>query len=308
MAMSMKNPLILAWWLFLLTSLEVAALILDRFHHLEWGRIGLHLVKAGYLGFACVLFVRYLSFRSQKNFEMLVESYNRVAKKTFEAPKQRKGSWVNPFWNLVLVVLTSIDFSLVFQWNESVFKASVVLDFLIWMLLLRWLCRTYWLKSKGTRERLKEVLDDARSRMRDAIDPEPQVLEKRVSRFPFALLASLAVLVGVGVSFQRWTEVRDVFRVDDLKSCMDRCMRLAAVRFYHDGELQVGMEGERCVRERLGRVNMTLDLHQGELLLRAVESDSVDYFGNGKMGDEGLVLDAGGRFRKAWSTNFTEPE
>jgi hypothetical protein len=304
----MRNPLILAWWLFMLAGLEIAALILDRFHHLEWGRLGVHLVKTGYLGFACVLFIRYLSFRSQKSFETLVESYNRVANRTFTAEKQRKGAWVNPFLNLVLVVLASIDFTLVFAWNEAVFKASVLLDIAIWGLLIRWLTRTYWLKSKGTRERLKEGLDDARSRLREQLAPESPIMDKRVSKVPFNALACFAFLAAFGISLHRWREVRDVFRVDDLKSCMDRCMRMASVRFYQQGELNMEVAGEPCVRERRGKVDMTLDLHDGDLLLHAVESESLDYFGNGHPGDEGLVLDASGRFRRAWSSKIIEPQ
>jgi hypothetical protein len=303
----MRNPLILAWWLFLLTALEAAALILDRSHHLGWGQIGIHAIKAGYLAFASVIFIRYLSFRSQKSFETMVESYNRVAKKTFEAEKQRKGSWVNPFWNLVLVVLASVDFTLVFQWNESVFKASVLLDLGIWMLLMRWLTRTYWLKSKGTRERLKEVLDDTRSRMRDQIDPEPVVIDKRVAKAPFTALALIALIFALAVSFQRWRQVRAVFRVDDLKACMDHCMRLASVRFYQQGELKIQLEGEPCAQALGGKVDLSLDLHDGELLLRGGEQDTVDYFGNGHPGDEGLVLDVYGRFRRSWTSKISEP-
>lgn len=303
----MRNPMILAWWLFLLTALEVAALILDRSHHLGWGRIGIHVVKAGYLGFASIIFIRYLSFRSQKSFENLVESYNRVAKRTFEAEKQRKGSWVNPFWNLVLVILASVDFTLVFQWNESVFKASVLLDLCIWMLLMRWLTRTCWLKSKGTRERLKEVLDDTRSRMREQIAPEPVLADKRVDKAPFTTLAMIALVFALAVSFQRWRQVRAVFRVDDLKACMDHCMRLASVRFYQQGELKIQVEGEPCVQALGGGVDLTLDLQDGELLLRAAEKDTTDYFGNGERGDEGLVLDATGRFRRSKSSKIVEP-
>src|SRR5438445_13128090 len=137
--MRFRNPLILAWWLFMLACLQASTFILDRCHHLEWGRLGIHLIKTGYLGFAGVLFLRYLSFRSQRNFENLVESYNRVAKKAVEAGKIRKDTWLNPFLLLVLVVLASVDFTLVFQWNEPVFKASILLDFVIWMLVIRWL-------------------------------------------------------------------------------------------------------------------------------------------------------------------------
>ncbi|GEM_PF-2125265 len=304
----MPNLLVLAWWLFLLSALEVAGLILDRSHHFGYGRVGVHLIKAGYLGFASVIFIRYLSFRSQKSFEQLVESYNRVAKQTFEAEKQRKDSWVNPFYNLVLVVLASVDFTLVFQWNESVFKASVLLDLGIWMLLMRWLTRTYWLKSKGTRERLKEVLDDTRSRMRDQIAPEPVVVDKRISKIPFTSLSMLALVFALALSFERWSQVRSVFRVDDLKACMDRCMRLAVTRFYSQGELRIEAIGEPCVKEHQGMVDMSLDLRDGDLFLRAHENDTLDYFGNGTPGDEGLVLDATGRFRHTWAAKIAEPK
>lgn len=303
----MRNPLILAWWLFLLTALEITALILDRSHHLEWGQIGLHVIKAGYLGFACVIVIRFLSFRSQQNFEQLVESYNRVAKKTFEGEKQRKGGWVNPLWNLLLVVLATVNFTLVFQWNESVFKASVLLDLLIWMLLMRWLTRTYWLKTKGTRERLKEVLDDTRSRLKEQLAPETEVVEKSVSKAPFHTLSLLALAFALGLSHYRWNQVRSVFRVDDLKACMERSMHKASQRFYHQGEMNMDAGAEACVVLLQGKVDMNLDLHQGELLLRAVESDGVDYFGNGSPGDEGLVLDASSRFRRSWSPTIHEP-
>ena len=303
----MRNPLILAWWLFLLSALEITALILDGSHHLEWGHVGLHLIKAGYLAFACVILVRYLSFRSQRNFEHLVDSYNRVAVRSFEGEKQRKGGWLNPFWNLLLVVLATVDFTLVFQWNESVFKASVLLDLLIWMLLMRWLTRTYWLKSKGTRERLKEVLDDTRSRLREQLAPEREVVEKSVSKAPFHALSLVALAFALGLSYYRWSQVRAVFRVDDLKACMERSMRTASLRFFQHGEMTLDMESRACLRALRGKVDLSLDLHQGELFLRAVESDGVDYFGNGNPGDQGLVLDASARFRRSWSPNISEP-
>lgn len=303
----MRNPLILAWWLILLSGLEITALILDRSHHLEWGHVGLHIIKAGYLGFACVILIRYFSFRSQQNFERLVDSYNRVAKKSFEGEKQRKGSWLNPFWNVLLIVLATVDFTLVFRWDEDVFKASVLLDLLIWMLLMRWLTRTYWLKSKGTRERLKEVLDDTRSRLREQLAPEKEVVEKSVSRAPFHALSLAALAFALGLSYYRWSQVRAVFRVDDLKACMERSMRTASLRFYQHGDLTLDVESYPCFRALQGSMDVNLDLHQGELFLRAVESYGVDYFGNGKPGDQGLVLDASARFRRSWSPDISEP-
>ncbi|MDQ3001297.1 MAG: hypothetical protein M3Y08_08560 [Fibrobacterota bacterium] len=300
----MRNPLILAWWLFMLASLQVAALILDRAHHLEWGQVGVLLIKACYLGFAGVLFIRYLSFRSQKSFENLLESYNLVAKTAIAPEKIRKNSWVNPFLNLVLVVLASINFTLVFNWNEGVFKTSVLLDLVIWLLTLRWLVRVFWLKSKGTRERLKEALDDSRSRMKAPDGVGQEVTEKRISRIPFAVLGLLSIAAALGISWQRWSDVRDVFRVNDLKVCMDRTMRSASGNFYQQGRLEIDMEAFPCIRERNGMVDVSLNLYHGELLMRAVESQGVDYFENGTMGDEGLVLDATGRFRSAWSAKF----
>jgi hypothetical protein len=298
----MRNPLTLAWWLFLLAFLQASALILDRFHHLEWGLLGLHILKGGYLAFGLVLFVRYLSFRSQKNFESLVESYNRVARKAFEPASVRRDSWLNPFLNLVLVVLSTIDFTMVFNWNVTVLRLSVILDLLIWLLISRWVVRTYWLKSQGTRERLKEAVDDARSKSRPP-DAGPEVASRRVSKAPFATLAALSLAFTLGLSGKRWMDVREAFRIDDLKHCMDRCMRLAATRFYQQGELQIQVEGEPCVQERRGRVDFTMDLFKGDLFLRAYESDSSDYFGDGMRGNQGLVLDANGRYRRAWTSS-----
>jgi hypothetical protein len=291
------NVLVLAWWLLILAGLQGSTLILDRFHHLEWGRLGIHLLKTCYLGFAVILFLRYLSFRSQRNFELLVESYNRVAGQALIPEKIRKESWLNPFLNLVLVVFASIDFTLVFQWNEAVFKASVWLDFLIWLLIVRWLGRTFWLKTKGTRERLKEVLDDARSRMRGDGAEAPMV-ENSISGTPFILLGILGLAVAMAVSLDRWSDIRTVFRIDELKACMDQSLRKASVRFYQEGELRMDLADEPCVRERKDQVALSLDFQAGELRLRAVEKPGVDYFGDEDNGSEGLVLDAMGRFSK----------
>jgi hypothetical protein len=304
--MRMGNLLVLGWWLALLAGLQCSALTLDRFHHLEWGRLGMHLIKACYLGFACVLFMRFLSFRSQKHFETLVESYNRLSKQAVKPEKIRKDGWLNPFLLLVLVVLTSANFTLVFQWNEPVLKLSVWLDFIIWALIIRWLGRTFWLKGNGARERLKEVLDDARSRSRSA-SAEPVFEERRNSRTPYAVLAGASLALALALSAKRWIEVRDVFKVDDLKACMEKCMRKAAVRFYQQGELQIDVEGEPCVLQRRGQVDMTLDFKSGDLRLNAFEAADDDYFGNGRNGDQGLVLDAVGRFRKAFIPAAQEP-
>jgi hypothetical protein len=303
----MRPLMVLAWWLFLFASLQVAALLLDGFHHLEWGRLGVHAIKACYVAFAAVLYFRYQSFRSQKSFETMVESYNRVSEKAFRADKKGDRKWVNPFLLLILLMISILDFAMVFRWNEVVFSTSVWLDFLIWMLTLRWLGRTYWLKAKGTRERLKEVLDDSRS-LHGGRVPEPDALERKVSKLPFAALSSATLILALGVTAWRWNSSGRVYRIDDLKACMESSLQRASMLFHKEGRMGFPLPAEPCMLARRGLVEMSLDLHGGELLMRAAESDTVDYFGNGIRGDEGLVLGGNGRFRRGWSADFRERE
>lgn len=295
----MRPLLVLAWWLFLIASLQAASLILDGFHHLEWGRLGVHAIKACYVAFAAVLFFRYKSFRSQKPFETMVASYNRVSEKAFKDDKKGEAEWVNPFLLLILLMISILDFLLVFRWNEIVFGTSVWLDFLVWMLAVRWLGRTYWLKAKGTRERLKEILDDSRSRVRAGSIPEPEALERKVPKLPFAALSIASLALALGVSAWRWNSVDLVYRVDDLKACMERSLGRAEILFHKQGRMGFEVPADPCMVSRLGMVDFSLDLQRGELLLRVAEADSVDYFGNGIQGDEGLILDGNGRFRRS---------
>lgn len=302
----MKYLSILAWWLLLLVAMETAAYILDGSHYLIWGVLGLHFLKSAYLGFACVLFFRYLSFRSQKSFESMLESYNRIADKPAEIEKLRKDSWVNPFFHLILVVIASINFTLVFHWNEPVFRASILLDFLIWLLALRWVARTYWLKSLGKREKIKEFLDNSRSKMKSETAAVPDIDKRTRSLTPFLTLAGLACFATVFISVLRWQEADRTYRVDDLKSCMIKCMGFAAERFYQNGQLEIELAQESCVQEKGAQILFTLDLHGGEIYLRGKEKDAYDFFGNSVVGDEGLVLDPAGRFRKSWIGHIPE--
>lgn len=294
----MRSILVLSWWLFLFASMQATALVLDGFHHLEWGRLGAHFLKAFYAAFAAVLFTRYRSFRTQKSFETLVESYNRVSGKAFRGDAAPKGTWVNPAILLMLLALAVIDFALLFRWNEAVFGTTLCLDFLIWMLTLRWLGRTYWLKAKGMRERLKEVLDDSRSRRGDGNVPEPGVLEKTVSKTPFIALSFSAMLFALGVSVWRWRAMDAVYRIDELKACMQKGLARGAVRFHEHGQLGLGPPEEPCVPANRWRLAFNLDLRAGLLHLSVTEKDSEDFFGNGVNGDQGLVLDEEGHFHR----------
>lgn len=297
----MRSILVLSWWLSLFASMQGAALALDGFHHLEWGRLGAHLLKAFYVAFAAVLFMRYRSFRTQKRFETMLESYSRVSGNAIGDEAFVKGAWINPAILLMLLTLAIADSALIFRWNEAVFGTTVCLDFLIWMLTLRWLGRSYWLKAKGKRERLKEVLDDSRSRMSAGHAPEPGILEKKVSKTPFLALTLSAMLLALGISAMRWRRVESVYRIDDLKACMERCLVRAEARFHEQGQWGMGVPEEPCALDNRGRLDFSLDLRVGELHLSAFERDSSDFFGNGLKGDEGLNLDVAGHFRRVGS-------
>src|SRR5690606_35106445 len=176
--------------------------------------------------------------------------------------------------------------------------------FLIWSLAVRWLGRTYRLKAKGTRERLKEVLDDSRSRLQAGSVPEPEALERKVPKLPFAVLSIAALALSLGVSVWRWSSSERVYRIDDLKACMETGMEQSALLFHKHGRMGFAVPAEPCILVRKGLVDFSLDLQRGELLLRAAETGTSDYFGNGAPGDEGLILDGNGRFRRGWTADF----
>ncbi len=123
---------------------------------------------------------------------------------------------------------------------------------------------------------------------------------------PFLTLAGMAVFATVFISVLRWQEAARTYRVDDLKACMIKCMGFAAERFYHNGQLEIELAEESCVQEKGAQILFTLDLHGGEIYLRGNEKDAYDFFGNSVAGDEGLVLDQAGRFRKSWIGHIPE--
>jgi hypothetical protein len=300
----MKYISMLAWWFLLIVAMQVCALIVDSSHYLLWGVAGIHFLKAGYLGFACVIFFRYLSFRSQRSNEAMLESFNRIAGRPSEPEKPRKGYWVNPFLYMILVILSTIDFTLVFLWSESVFRATIVLDMLIWLIGSRYVARTYWLKSLGKREKIKEFLDDSRSKMHAEVSIVPDLEGKSRAAIPFFGLAGLSLFATVSITSWRWQHSPRTYRVDELKACMEKCMRFAAERFYQNGQLKMELAQETCVEAKRPQIEFSLDLYEGEIYLRGSERPETDFFGNGVNGDEGLVLYPVGRFREAWTARL----
>ena len=298
MARPLHATLSLVWWLFLLSALEGASLFLDAYHYLTWGQLGVALLKTGYLAFAALLCIRYLSFRSQKAFESMVDSYNRLSSRPWEPGQNPKDSRFKPVFYLVLTVLSAWNFLTPFRWSESVFRHSILLDLAVWCLLIFWIGRAHWLKTLGRRERLKEGLDDARSRSGSTIEGIPPLTGLPGRRLAVYLLSAIALVPAGAVSWHRWSAASRVYRLDELKGCMGRCLGLGLDRFYEYGLLAGEISREPCLEAHRERIRVTLGLQEGAVFLRADEEASADFFGNGVAGDEGLILE-GGRFRKA---------
>ncbi len=296
----MKNLSILAWWLLLLFALQASSLVLDRSHHLFFGQIGIQIIKLCYIGFGSVLFLRYLSFKAQKSYEQMVESFNRAAGKEFVPNNQPKITWLNPILNIVLVILSSIDFTVVFLWREPTYRISIILDLIIWILGLRWVARTYWLKSQGKREKIKAFLDDSRSKMATGQNPTPDIESKSRAKWPFNSMAFLSLLVAILISLWRWNHASQTYKIDDLKACMENEIRKAGDRFYQSGRLDSAFSEESCTQEKSKEISFRLVLNNGEVYLSGIEKDQVDFFGDGKPGNEALVVDLSGRFRDSW--------
>lgn len=290
----------LGWWIFLVGALEAAAAILDRFHHMGLGLAGVLLLKGGYLAFALLLVLRYRSFRSQRIFENLAEAYRRTVGRESVPPAPPKTSPRHPFFYLALICLAAADCLAMLHWSLFGLRLSILFDFSIWVLILRWVGRAHWLKARGARERLKEALDDARSLSRTA-GPEPQPAARTVGKAPFAALTGGAMAFSLAVAGFRWTESAQAFRIDDVQGCMDRCMRAAVADFYRRGELGLRPAEEECVRERADALEFALDFRAGELRLWVREIPGSDFFGDGRPGNQEISLDANGHFRRGFS-------
>jgi hypothetical protein len=291
----MRNPLSLAWWILILAALEISSLILDRSHHLLYGQGGLILLKAAYLGFATVLLVRFLSFRSRKNYESMVDSYNRISGRTW-TQTQVSDDWHKFLFHMGLVVVASTNFLTPLAWGDMTFKTSILLDGIFWVMALRWVVRAHWLRALGRKEKLKATLDDARSKLK-AQDAGEEPVEKSASAWPFLSMFILAVSVSLFLTYYRFRHADTVFKLSDLKGCLHQCLDRALERFHRDGKLDENLSKEACLARHRDLVDIGMGFQRGELLLWAIEKPGLDYFGNGKGGDQGLMLDAEGRFR-----------
>ena len=296
----MKYLSILTWWLLLLFVMQLSAVVLDGAHYLIWGLGGICFLKTFYLGFAYIVLFRYLSLRSEKSYEAMVESYNRIKGRHGDSEVKHKSSWLNPFLNIILVILSSADFTLAFLWSESIFRANVILDLVIWLLILRYVARAYWLKAQGKREKIKEFLDDSRSRMHLEDAPVLSIEKKVVPKIPFFALAILSLAGALMLTGWRWDQAARTYRVNDLKACMDKYMDFASERFYQKGQLEIELARSTCIQKARTQIFFSLDLHGGGIYLRGSEKREHDFFGNGKPGDQGLVLDPRGGFRGIW--------
>ena len=287
----------MVWWLSLLLVLEGAAWVLDSFHHMPWGRMSVLLLKAGYLFFAVILFFRYLSFRSQGVFESMVEAVNRITGGG-KRPVKPKFDLYNPIYYLGLILVSSANILTLFRWREADFRLSLLLDAVIWMLVVIWVARVHLLKALGRKEKLKDFLDDARSRARNS-KPGALELPRPGRKLRIIIPAVAAFVLTMALCWGRWQRSGVAFRVDSLKACLEEGFKSDLEAFYREGKL--GTEGPRrtCLARRQDSLNVALSLRSGEPTMRAMESKSADYFGNGIMGDEGLELGPDLKFRPA---------
>ncbi len=335
----MRNPLTLTWWILLLGALEGASLILDQSQHHLWGRIGCLLLKASYLAFACVLLLRFLSFRSRKTFESMLDSYNRISGRSWTVSGRGADEWRKFLFYTALLAVSSINLITPLAWGGRTFKTSILLDLVLWLMALHWVVRAHWLKAQGRREKLKENLDDARSRLKprstadtpstveagsvaadhsqtaaptvdsglsEAARPTPEpaagmaagaVPSAGTRAWPFLRLFVLAMTATLAIGFQRWRQAERNFAVTDLKRCLLTCLDRALDRFHGEGRLEGDLDNEACLYRHREDVGIGIGFQRGELLLWAIEKPGRDFFGNGKTGDQGLMLDGEGRFR-----------
>lgn len=292
----MRASLSLALWILLLAVLEAASILLDRSHHIAWGRAGLALLKASYLAFAMVLLVRFLSFRNQKSFETMVESYNRLAAVPWTSSHGFGGEWRKLLFHMGLVVIASANFLTPWVWSRTSFQAGIFFDLAFWSLALRWVVRAHWLKALGRKENLKAGLDLARSRRREALEESPP-MPNRAPAWPYLSLFAAGVAVTLALSIERWRDSGRNFLLGDLKACLRVCLAHGLERFHRDGELIKNLDQVPCLARHREKVEVTMGFQRGELLLWAIEKPGRDYLENGRNGDQGLMLDAEGRFR-----------
>jgi hypothetical protein len=294
----MGKIFVTAWWLGLLGALQASAFILDGSRHLFWGMLGFCVVKSVYLAFAWIVTARHRSFRRQRTFEALAESYQRAAGRDFDPKAARRESRLNPALNQILLVLASADCALAFVWQLDAWRASILLDLAIGLLMIRWVARAGWLGARAARERLKAAVDDARS-LAKAPDADPEAAPRRVSPVPFAVSAALALAFILGLGIRRWTQARPTFLAGEVDRCLETILRTASERFYQQGEARIGIVEEACARSLDGRIEFGLEWGGGALRVRAGESAGSDYYGNGTAGDEARIMDASGHTRKA---------
>jgi hypothetical protein len=262
-----------------------------------YGQGGLILLKASYVAFAAVLLIRFLSFRSRKNYESMVDSYNRISGQTW-TQTQVADDWHKFLFHMGLVVVASTNFITPMAWGDLTFRTSIILDLVFWLMALRWVVRAHWLKALGRKEKLKAGLDDARSKSKGQAQAEEEAaVSKEASPWPFISLFALAVAVTLALSIFRFRTAQSVYLMSELKGCLHQCLDRALESFHRDGKLDENLSKEGCLARHRDLVDVGMGFQRGELLLWAIEKPGMDYFGNGKTGDQGLLLDAEGRFR-----------
>jgi hypothetical protein len=111
------------------------------------------------------------------------------------------------------------------------------------------------------------------------------------------MLFLLTCLGTLALGGWRWTTADRVYHHAALKGCLLDCLERALERFHREGRLDASLQKQGCLWRYREQVEVGMGFQRGELLLWTIEKPGQDYFGNGKPGDQGLMLDAEGRFR-----------
>lgn len=247
-----------------------------------------------------MLLARFLSFRNRRTYESMAQTYRSLSGQGWTQPVAFGDDWRKFLFYMALLVISSANLITPWAWGDATFRASIALDLLFWLLALRWVVRAHWLKALGRKERLKEGLDDARSRLKARAASEPGASEPGYAPAAFWPFRTLFLLMGAAtltLSGWRWMTADRVYHHAALKGCLLDCLDLALERFHREGRLEGAIQEQPCVSRYRERIEMGIGFQRGELLLWSIEKPGHDFFGNGKPGDQGMLLDAEGRFR-----------
>ncbi len=287
----MQRIIVFLFWFLLMASLPIISYGLDKQNFHFWGMASAFALKGVYLSFGAILFIRFWSFNSQKSLEIMAESYARLS--GISLPINSQSTFRNNLiFNVSLIFLAIFDFILFLSDKLQAFQGSIWIEFLLWNLIFYWIVRSQWLIAFGLKEQVKEKLDNARS-LAMAFETNKQELHT-ASKRPYALIGFTFFFLSLCCTFFRYFPSEQHFRVNSLKKNMLEIYAQKEAFWIQNGSLPKVELGDGLFDN--SQLIFTLQMKPGELYLQACEKADTDFFLNGKMGDQALVLQPDYRF------------